>query len=128
MHLESYELIYGDSFSSFSFISEGKKGRIRKVIQFQKFSYPNIYNLAFGDENVQTKELNDLVVTNNGDTEKVLATVVKSIYFFTNEEPNMWIYMTGSTAARTRLYQIGINRFLDLLFEDFEIYGELESG
>ena len=65
------------------------------------------------------------VISNNGDSEKVLATVVATVYAFTDKYPEAWIYATGSTKARTRLYKMGIARFLDEVTEDFEILGEL---
>ena len=37
-------------------------------------------------------------------------------------------YAYGSTAARTRLYRIGISNHLEEKTEDFEIFGELEHG
>ena len=66
-------------------------------------------------------------MTDNGDSEKVLATVVAAIYSFCDRFPNAWIYATGSTAARTRLYKMGINKYFELVQTDFEIFGQTES-
>ena len=63
-------------------------------------------------------------MTNNGDSEKVLTTVVATVYAFTDKYPDAWIYATGSTKARTRLYRIGITKFLSEVIADFEILGE----
>ncbi|HEX4372466.1 MAG TPA: hypothetical protein VHZ50_04080, partial [Puia sp.] len=41
--------------------------------------------------------------------------------------PDAWIYATGSTAARTRLYKMGINKYFDIVESDFEIYGEMQN-
>lgn len=38
-----------------------------------------------------------------------------------------WIYATGSTAARTRLYRMGINKYYDIVEADFEIFGQTQS-
>ena len=38
------------------------------------------------------------------------------------------IYATGSTKSRTRLYRMGISKYLNQIREDFEIYGELENN
>ena len=51
MKLERYELKASRSLTTFEFLSEGRKGKITKVIQFQKMNFPNLYNLAFGDKN-----------------------------------------------------------------------------
>jgi hypothetical protein len=53
----------------------------------------------------------------------VLSTVASSVYKFTNNCPNAWIYAIGSTQARTRLYRIGIANNLTEIIQDFDIYG-----
>jgi len=67
------------------------------------------------------------VISNNGDSEKVLATVVAALYAFTDKYPNAWVYATGSTKTRTRLYRIGISKYISEITEDFEIYGEIHD-
>ncbi|MCW3110403.1 MAG: hypothetical protein JWQ09_4909 [Segetibacter sp.] len=51
MHLNKFQT-YRDNLhdESYWFYSEGPKGRIRKVVQFQKTENPYIYNLALGDD------------------------------------------------------------------------------
>lgn len=123
MKLEKYDLKADESFTTFEFVSEGSRGRILKLIQYTRIGYSNLYNLAFGDKNLVTGELNDTVVSNNGDSEKVLATIVASVYDFTNEYADVWIYVIGSTGSRTRLYQAGINKFFEEAMNDFEVLG-----
>ena len=65
--------------------------------------------------------------SNNGDSEKVLATVVATIYAFTDKYPNAMIYATGSTKTRTRLYRMGISRFIGEVKQDFDVQGELKD-
>ncbi len=113
MQLDKYALKAESSLTVFEFISEGPNGLIYKLIQFQDTNQPNVYNLAFGDKNSETGELDDLAVSNNGDTDKVLATVVAALYAFFDKYPDAFVYATGSTSARTRLYRIGISRFYD---------------
>ena len=84
----------------------------------------DVYNLAFGDKDLTTGEIDDTVISNNEDSEKVLATVVATVYAFTDKYPDTWIYATGSTKSRTRLYRMGIARFLSEVYEDFEVFGE----
>jgi hypothetical protein len=86
-----------------------------------------LYNLAFGDKDLETEEVDDTVVSDNGDSEKVLATVVATVYAFTDKYPDAWVYATGSTKARTRLYRMGIAKFLEEVREDFEILGEINE-
>ena len=62
-------------------------------------------------------------ISNNGDSEKVLSTVVSCVYAFTDYYPNSLVYATGSTKARTRLYRMGITKHLNAVNKDFYIYG-----
>jgi hypothetical protein len=58
--------------------------------------------------------VDDSIRSNNGDRDKVLATVAFTALDFTDEFPEALIVMEGSTSARTRLYQMGIgNNLLD---------------
>ena len=109
---------------TFEFVSEGKKGLIIKLVQYKPTNLKDIYNLAFGDKDQKTGDIDDLVISNNGDSEKVLATVIATVYAFTDKYPDAWIYATGSTKARTRLYWMGITKYLSEVKIDFDILGE----
>ena len=108
-------------------MSEGPKGKIEKLIQFSLVNQNELYNLAFGDKDPETGEIDDRIITDNNDSEKVLATVVSTVYAFCDKFPKAWIYATGSTAARTRLYRMGINKYYDIVEMDFEIFGQTLS-
>jgi hypothetical protein len=125
MKTEKYHLKSESKFTRFEFISEGPKGAIRKLIEFQETTNPDVFNLAFGDLNPETQGIDDLSVSDNGDTEKVLATVVNAVYTFFNNYPDLFVYATGSTKARTRLYRMGIVRFYDEMQKDFYLYGQI---
>ena len=109
-----------------SFISEGKNGKIEKVIRYEKIT-DDVFNLGFGDKDPITGKINDKVVTNNGDTEKVLATVVSTVFTFTKRNPNAYIYATGSNHVRNRLYRRGITKYLSEALDTFAIYGMLPN-
>lgn len=96
-------------------------------MKYQPTNLKGLYNLAFGDKAPETGEIDDKVISNNGDSEKVLATVVATVYAFTDKYPDAWVYATGSTKAQTRLYRMGISKFLDEVSSDFEILGELND-
>jgi hypothetical protein len=127
MILDRYEIKAGRNLTTFEFLSEGKNGQILKIIQFQQMNLYNLYNLAFGDKNEETGQIDDKIITDNGDAEKVLATVVSAIYAFADYYPDCWIYATGSTASRTRLYRMGINKYYEIVVADFEIMGEYKN-
>jgi hypothetical protein len=127
MKLPKYEIEAEDSLQVFEFISIGNKGSIPKLIKFSETALKGFYNLAFGDKDLLTGDIDDKVVSNNGDSEKVLATIVSTVYAFTEKENGVWIYATGSTPARTRLYRMGITKYIDEVKQDFEIYGLLNG-
>ncbi len=112
----------------YEFISEGPKGLIKKVVEYTETSTENVYNLGFGDYDEATKSINDLSVTNNGDSLKVLATVASTVYAFTEKYPKAWILATGSTSVRTRLYRMGITNNLTEISEDFIVLGYNSQG
>lgn len=107
----------------YEFISEGTKGQIPKLIKFSETALKGFYNLAFGDKDLKTGNIDDTVISNNGDSDQVLATVVSAVYAFTDTERDLWVYATGSTKSRTRLYRMGITKYLEDVTADFEIFG-----
>jgi hypothetical protein len=123
MKLERYELRASFRLTYFEFCSSGRKGEVIKVVQFQNIGNGDLYNLAFGDKEVETEEINDQVVTDNGDSEKVLATVASAVYAFTDKYPEKWILVSGSTRSRMRLYRMAFNIYFEIVSKDFEIMG-----
>lgn len=130
MHLPTYPLSSPGRIGIYEFVSEGEKGRIKKQIVFSLApgldkGYKNTYNLAFGDVIDDEGGISDISISDNGDRDKILATVVSAVYEFINQEPDAKIYFRGSTPSRTRLYRMSISKYHTLLCEDFYIYGEL---
>ncbi|MBA2761580.1 MAG: hypothetical protein H0U39_06395 [Segetibacter sp.] len=125
MKVEKYQLKSESSLTTFEFISEGPKGLIHKRIEFQRTTDPRLFNLAFGDKNLTTREIDDQAISNNADSEKVLATVVGAVYAFSDKHPNTFIYAKGSTKARTRLYKMGITKYYEEMRRDFFLYGQV---
>ena len=123
MKLPRYEYLTEGNAELFTFVSEGPKGSIKKLIVYTQMLEKDIYNLAFGDFNEDTGKIDDRVITNNNDSQKVLTTVASSLYVFTDKHPNVWVYATGSNTARTRLYRRGITANIDEILADFEVYG-----
>ena len=127
MKLDKYELKSGEHLEVYEFNSIGLCGRITKLVQYTPTNYKDLYNLGFGDKNIESGEIDDQVISNNGDSEKVLATVVATLYAFTDKHQDALVYATGSTKSRTRLYRMGITKYLEEAQQDFEIYGEIED-
>lgn len=123
MLLDPYEYSSERLALFYEFISEGPKGRIRKIVEYTPTTIENVYNLAFGDYDDTIGGINDKIITNNGDSQKILATVASTVYAFTGKYPEAGIYATGSTAARTRLYRMGLTNNLIEISKDFFVFG-----
>lgn len=126
MNLDRYKIDIGNSFTKFDFISEGHLGKIEKSIIYDKMQ-EGVYNLGFGDKHPITGEIDDTIVTNNGDMTKILATVAFSVYIFTEKNPSAWIYVTGSSESRIRLYRMAINKYHKEINKDFSVYTSLDG-
>jgi hypothetical protein len=130
MNLPKYDYTPDEAFINYEFFSEGQSGRIRKMIVFrQLITQPFVvYNLAFGDLNEETGDIDDGVISNNQDRDKVLATVAATIHDFSDKNGNHLIYAEGSSLSRSRLYQMSIARNLEEISMEFEIKGLTEKG
>ena len=127
MKLDRYELKAEKSLTNFEFISEGKKGRITKLVQYSETNLKGFYNLGFGDKGHLTGDIDDRIISNNDDSQKVLATVAATVYTFTDKYPNAWVYATGISKTRPLLYKMGISRNLTHVQKDYDVYG-LKEG
>lgn len=123
MKHERYKYSAENELMYFEFFSQGPKGKVKKIIEFSETNVKDVFNLAFGDFDDKTQRISDRVVTNNGDSLKVLATVASSVYAFTTQRPDAWVFATGSTTVRTRLYRMGLTNNLADISMDFEVYG-----
>ena len=122
MRLEQYPIKAYEDLLEFEFISEGPKGQITKLVQFLKID-ENVFNLAFGDKKEGENDIDDKIITDNKDSQKVLATVAATVLAFTEKYSQAWIIASGSTQSRTRLYQIGISTNYEELQQYFNVYG-----
>jgi hypothetical protein len=124
MNLDHYAYLPGNNYKSYSFYSEGPNGRIKKTVIYSiLWDDPVVYNLAFGDEDPKTGNIDDTAKSNNQDRDKVLATVAATINEFMKAYGNFPVYAQGSTPARTRLYQLSISNLLDEINKDFMVMG-----
>lgn len=86
-----------------------------------------VFNLGFGDWENGNEGFDDLAITDNGDMEKVLSTVIRIAIKFLSFNPGATIYITGSTTARTRLYRVIISNRYDVISKDFLVLGYLDG-
>jgi hypothetical protein len=122
MQRDRYILISDPAHSTYEFLSAGPNGTIKKVVQFTAIG-PTVYNLGFGDWDEKEQRIRDDVRSNNGDLDRVLATVAFAAIDFMEHHHDAIIFAIGSTAARTRLYQMGIAYNLLEINQFFEIEG-----
>lgn len=135
----------------FFFISKGKLDII-KVIQFslvQEWNGKNIYNLGFGDYDLENDEIIDNVNTNNGDTYKVFSTVLGTIPIFFKNHRNDILMVQGSDGRpefvedcklnckkncanecknhnrRINIYRSYVNKYYEELSSDYQFLGGL---
>jgi hypothetical protein len=124
---DRYEVEITRDVTLFEFISEGKQGAIAKVVRYTSTNLKEVYNLGFGDKDLLTGQINDKTITDNGDSEKVLATVGATVYAFVANRPRAYIVVTGNNPARTRLYRMAIGKYYDDIVQDFQVYGLLNG-
>jgi hypothetical protein len=85
MNVDRYEYSVSSDFQQYEFESIGPKGTIKKIIGFSLINIDGItyINLGFGDEDLINGGINDLSISNNKDTNKILATVASAVLDFT---------------------------------------------
>ncbi len=140
MQIEKYQIETTVNSLIYTFESVGRI-TIKKVVEYTKMnpfyiglpSNAYVYNLAFGDWDDEINDFKDTTTSNNGDMEKVLATVADTANTFWNEYPNSFIYFVGSQpkgkeSLRTYLYQKKINRYFEDISNVAIVYGLTEYG
>ena len=99
----------------FIFISSGTQD-IVKAIQYSylqqlnnshllQLNGKNVYNLGFGDYNLENDTLTDTVNTNNGDVYKVFNTVLSTVPNFFENYTNSILIVQGSDSSQQFIQQ-----------------------
>jgi len=122
MELNKYAVVSDSDHIFYEFLSEGPRGRIRKVIYYNEIA-ENMFNLSFGDWDETERRINDTIRTNNADRDRVLATVASTVLDFIVHHPGAAILVIGATSSRTRLYQIGLMLYWNDIIPLFDIIG-----
>jgi hypothetical protein len=140
MNVEKYTTKSTVSSLIYTFDSIGTK-TIKKVVIYSKIEYPEyiglppdaeVYNLGFGDLDKETGGIDDKIESRNGDTEKVLATVANTANEFWEEYPDALLFFRGSQPLgekplRTRLYQMGLNKYMSEINTIADVFGFIEN-
>ncbi len=91
MNIDKYPVIIGETEMVFEFVSEGVGGSVPKLVFYTETHLHNFKNLGFGHKDLETGQIDHEVVTNNRDSEKVLATVASKLYIFTYKYPGVMV-------------------------------------
>lgn len=132
MHLDTYKcepISLPTLTNAFCFESTGPNGTFRKIVHFHPIRLAgNAYvNLSFGDWDEENKRIDDEAVSNNGDTNKVLATVALAALDYSYKYDNTPIFVMGTCYARTRLYQMALNAHRLTVERLFSVSGLMEG-
>lgn len=129
MNLDYYDFRASETFLDFQFDSEGPNGVIRKVVRYQPRNVNGAiyFNLTLADLNPYTGEMDDLVISDNKDRDKVLATVAATVMEFLRQFPGAKIVARGSTKSRTRLYQMAISINWHTISPVLQVFGFLNN-
>jgi hypothetical protein len=126
MDLPVYPFVFDNLYQHYRFVSVGVNGCVQKAVHFKQVK-DYIFNLVFGDWGKYARRIDDRSITNNGDTNVILATVAHVVIDFIDLHPGAVIFAKGSTKSRTRLYQMGISNNLAVISQYLYIEGFLNG-
>ena len=126
MNQPFYEFTVQNEATRFIFESAGKQS-IQKIVLLMDTSEPNLFQLSLADI-LDDGSFDFLNISNNGDFEKVMATVAQIIMVFFKQNPEAVVAFTGSTPQRTRLYRIVLVRELHQISNRFLVKGLTDDG
>ena len=110
------------NFQIFDFESVGKNSLKKRAIFDLIDESEQLYNLALCTVLKDgTQDFNS--ESKNGDMDTVLETVAYIGLIYSERFPERKIYFRGSNTVRSRKYQMGVNRYLEILIKTFFIEG-----
>ena len=126
MNSPFYEFSVSDDATFYEFDSIGEKRVVHKQVKFSPGFIPDFYWLALVDL-LDDGSVSDSSRPNQGDVERVLATVLQTMLTFFKQYPTASVAFAGSTESRTRLYNIAIIRELNNARDTFTIQGYIDG-
>ena len=125
MITDAYRFIAVQRKTRFIFESEGKQGKIIKIIQFTQLE-SNEWNLGFGD--LKDGNIDDLIISNNDDIFKVIKTVAKVVTVFFQAYPKSTVIIKPIDEKRKKLYNSVFRRHFKDIIIDFNILAIAENN
>lgn len=127
MNLNTYTLFPSEDLTVFHFVSTGSKGQIRKIIRYMPTLNPKVYNLGLadvlyidGNEDVFT--VDDHTASDNGDIDKLVGTVARSLLLFSQHYPDVFVVFGSINPVKMRLYRIIVQKYYDELSKTFILF------
>lgn len=117
---KTYALQADENFTKFEFVSDGAKGRIKKVISFHPTFINGFYNLTLSNETTVNEPFE---FSDDADAGRIVATLLSAIYAFTDYRKNALVYAIPNTASRARLYRMIITRYSREIRSNFILFG-----
>jgi hypothetical protein len=105
---------------TYRFLATDVGGDCQKVVQFSPTGIRGFYNLAVGDWPVDGA-MQAVTITGRSASANMLATIVMTIFAFTERYPRRAVIFQGASTARNRLYRITIHKLLADLGSLFEV-------
>lgn len=118
---ESYLYTARSRQTRYYFVSEGENKRIVKTVVFSPLG-KKLWNLGFGDLRYNG-DIDDSTVSNNDDLVKVISTVAKIAYEFSDKYPLRRLQIKPVDEKRKRLYNHVFRRHYATISADFDIIG-----
>lgn len=126
MAVDPYQ-IKAIGFARYEFISCGPRGAVRKIVEISSLKPTGLFNVAFGDVQLDGT-VDDIAVTNNNDLIKVFATVIEVIGDFLIGNPSAILFFQGSSEQRTTVYRYILSRYYKDFSEKFIITAIVKVG
>jgi hypothetical protein len=122
MQTEGYEFVPNEDNEVYIFFSNGPRGVVTKMIVFEEVGLNN-FNVAFGDYDFNQNKFDDKIITDNKDTIKVLATVIKIMLEFFEKNPDAEVLVEGNSTVRKKLYHKIVCDNWNQICLNFTIFG-----
>ena len=119
-----YNFLGSKNHTYFFFESEGKQGKIIKIVEFSPYK-GNRWNLGFGDW--QNGKINDSIITNNHDAMMVIRTVSKITLHFFEHYPDRIVYINPVDEKRKKLYNLVFKRHFLEISPIFDVIGYINE-
>jgi hypothetical protein len=124
MITESYQYFTFSDQPYYYFESEGKQGKIAKIVMFTRLNN-KYWNLGFGD--LEGAQINDSVVSNNHDIVKLISTIAQIAYDFSNKFQLRGLEINPVDEKRKSLYNHIFRRNYEAIYANFHIIGVYED-